>query len=315
MGLQAKAARVLRDGREMDIPVEDVQVGDIVIVRLGEKIPVDGEIIEGFSTVDESMLTGESIPVDKKVRDEVIEATINKQGSFKFRATKVGSETALAQIIKIVEEAQGSKAPIQRLADVISGYFVPTVVAIAVLTFLIWYFGAAPGDLARALINFTAVLVIACPCALGLATPTSIMVGTGRGAENGILIKGREHLEKAYRLQSIVLDKTGTITKGQPEVTDVVPLNENMDINELHRLVASLERNSEHPLGQAIVESAKERKLNLEEPKDFEAIPSHGVVGSNINRRTMENIKLAGIHFQNVENVYGKIVKLIVATP
>ncbi|KKM11290.1 ATPase P [Clostridiales bacterium PH28_bin88] len=287
MGLQAKTARVVRDGREMDIPVEEVQVGDTVIVRPGEKVPVDGVIIEGFSTVDESMLTGESIPVDKKVGDEVIGATINKQGAFKFRATKVGAETALAQIIKIVEEAQGSKAPIQRLADVISGYFVPAVVAVAVLTFLVWYFWVAPGDLARALINFTAVLVIACPCALGLATPTSIMVGTGRGAENGILIKGGEHLEKAYRLQTVVLDKTGTITKGKPEVTDVAPAGGDTDERELLRLVASVERHSEHPLGQAIVEGAKKRGLELDEPKDFEAIPGRGVVGTVAGRRVL----------------------------
>ncbi|NLW07139.1 MAG: copper-translocating P-type ATPase [Clostridia bacterium] len=279
MGLQAKTARVIRGGQEMDIAVEEVQVGDTVLVRPGEKIPVDGIIIEGYSSIDESMLTGESIPVDKQVGDEVIGATINKQGAFKFKATRVGAETALAQIVKVVEEAQGSKAPIQRLADVISGYFVPAVVGIALLTFVGWYFWIEPGNLARAILNFTAVLVIACPCALGLATPTSIMVGTGRGAENGILIKGGEHLERAYRLQTIILDKTGTITKGQPEVTDIIPLN-NIGAEELLRLAASVERNSEHPLGQAIVNKAQEQGLELAEPQEFAAIPGQGVRGT-----------------------------------
>jgi Cu+-exporting ATPase len=287
MGLQAKTARVVRGGQEMDIPIDEVMVGDVVLVRPGEKVPVDGVIIEGYSALDESMLTGESLPVDKTVGDEVIGATINRQGAFKFRAIKVGAETALAQIIKIVEDAQGSKAPIQRLADVISGYFVPAVVGIAILAFAGWYFWADTGNLARALINFTAVLVIACPCALGLATPTSIMVGTGRGAENGILIKGGEHLEKAYRLQVIVLDKTGTITKGEPEVTDVIPIADTTDEQELLRLAASLERNSEHPLGQAIVQCAKERGLALEDSRDFEAIAGHGVVGVVAGRRLL----------------------------
>ncbi|MDA8229641.1 MAG: heavy metal translocating P-type ATPase, partial [Desulfitobacterium hafniense] len=247
IGLQAKTAKIIRNGEEIDIPVEDLQVGDVVIVRPGEKIPVDGLITDGFSTVDESMLTGESIPVDKKVGDEVIGATINKHGTFRFKATKVGSDTALAQIVKIVEEAQGSKAPIQRLADTISGYFVPAVLGVAIVTFLVWYFLADPGNLTRALINFTAVLAIACPCALGLATPTSIMVGTGRGAEKGILIKGGEHLEKAYRINTVVLDKTGTITKGEPEVTEIVNTG-SFPEPEFLRLAASAERGSEHPL-------------------------------------------------------------------
>ena len=225
MGLQAKTARVIREGREMDIPIEDVAVGDVVVVRPGERIPVDGVIVDGYSSVDESMLTGESVPVDKNVGDEVIGSTINKHGTFKFTATRVGKDTALAQIIRIVEEAQGSKAPIQRLADIISSRFVPAVVGVAILTFLGWYFTADPGNFTRALINMTAVLVIACPCALGLATPTSIMVGTGKGAENGILIKGGEHLENAHKLQVIVLDKTGTITKGEPELTDILVFN------------------------------------------------------------------------------------------
>ncbi|PKM82053.1 MAG: copper-translocating P-type ATPase [Firmicutes bacterium HGW-Firmicutes-14] len=277
MGLQAKTARVIRDGTEQDIPVEDVRVEDLVIVRPGEKIPVDGIVEEGFSTVDESMLTGESIPVDKKSGDEVIGATVNKHGTFRFKATKVGSDTALAQIIKIVEEAQGSKAPIQRMADIISGYFVPVVVVIAAITFLGWYFIADPGSTARALVNFTAVLVIACPCALGLATPTSIMVGTGRGAENGILIKGGEHLEKAHRITTVVLDKTGTITKGEPDVTNVVVADSRFSENDLLKLTASVENSSEHPLGLAIVKHARKLGLELEDITDFSAIPGHGI--------------------------------------
>lgn len=307
MGLQAKTARVIRDGQEMDIPVEDVRVGDLVLVRPGEKVPVDGILKEGFSTVDESMLTGESIPVDKRAGDEVIGSTINKHGSFKFEATKVGSDTALAQIIKIVEEAQGSKAPIQRLADVISAYFVPTVVGVAIVTFLAWYFLADPGNLARALINFTAVLVIACPCALGLATPTSIMVGTGRGAENGILIKGGEHLEKTHALNTIILDKTGTITRGEPSLTDVLITEGGLNKQELLRLVASAERASEHPLGEAIVKGANEWGIELVEPQNFEAIPGHGIVAKLEdktlligNRRLMSsrNIEISGLENQ-----------------
>lgn len=275
MGLQAKTARVIRDGQEIDIPVEDVEAGDIVVVRPGEKIPVDGIIIEGDSSVDESMLTGESIPVDKKVGDEVIGATINKYGTFKFKATKVGRDTALAQIIKMVEEAQGSKAPIQRLADQISGIFVPAVVIIAIITFVSWLiFGG--GALAAALIPAVAVLIIACPCALGLATPTSIMVGTGKGAENGILIKGGEHLERAHKINAIVLDKTGTITKGQPEVTDVVPLNSD-NPDDVLRIAAITEKASEHPLGVAIVEHAKAKGMALHDAEHFEAIPGQGV--------------------------------------
>lgn len=276
MGLQAKTARILREGQEVDIPVEDVLTGDIVIVRPGEKIPVDGIITDGTSTVDESMLTGESLPVDKKNGDEVVGATINKFGTFKFKATKVGKDTALAQIVRIVEEAQGSKAPIQRFADVVSGYFVPTVVGIAVLTFAGWYFILDSGNFSRALVNFTAVLVIACPCALGLATPTSIMVGTGKGAENGILIKGAEHLENAHRLTTIVLDKTGTITKGQPEVTDIVALSD-VSTSEILALAVRAEKNSEHPLAQAIVNYGKKQGLSPGDPDMFTAIPGHGV--------------------------------------
>ncbi|GAX91639.1 heavy metal translocating P-type ATPase [Effusibacillus lacus] len=283
MGLQAKTARVIRDGQEIDIPIEDVRVGDIIFVRAGEKIPVDGEIIEGSSTVDESMLTGESMPVSKNVGDTVIGATINKHGSFKFKATKVGKDTALAQIIKLVEEAQGSKAPIQRLADQISGIFVPIVIGIALLTFAISYFllGFTP-----ALISAVAVLVIACPCALGLATPTAVMVGTGKGAENGILIKGAEHLESAHRVTTIVLDKTGTITKGEPEVTDIVTTGDYFEL-ELLQFAAIAEKGSEHPLGEAIVNAAKQKGLKLGEPSRFTAIPGHGIEAEVTDRKIM----------------------------
>ncbi|KJS17489.1 MAG: ATPase P [Peptococcaceae bacterium BRH_c4b] len=306
IGLQAKTARVIRDGQEVDIPIEDVMVGDTVLVRPGEKVPVDGIIRDGFSAVDESMLTGESIPVDKRAGDEVIGGTINKHGVFKFEATKVGADTALAQIIKIVEEAQGSKAPIQRLADIISAYFVPVVVAIAIITFLAWYFIADPGNMARALINFTAVLVIACPCALGLATPTSIMVGTGRGAENGILIKGGEHLEKAHAINTIILDKTGTITRGEPSLTDVFPAMDELGDSELLRLVASAERASEHPLAEAIIKGARAKGFELAEPNSFEAIPGNGI-RANIdnqellvgNRRLMFS---SGVRIESLEN-------------
>lgn len=276
MGLQAKTARVLRNNQEIDIPFEDVLAGDVVVVRPGEKVPVDGVIVEGTSTVDESMLTGESLPVDKKVGDQVVGATINKLGTFKFEATKVGKDTALAQIVRIVEEAQGSKAPIQRFADVVSGYFVPTVVGLALVTFILWFFILDPGNFSHALVNFTAVLVIACPCALGLATPTSIMVGTGKGAENGILIKGAEHLEHAHKLTTIVLDKTGTITKGQPEVTDIMPLA-GLTEAELVRLASSAEQNSEHPLAQAIVNYGKKQGAVLAVTEAFTALPGHGI--------------------------------------
>lgn len=276
MGLQAKTARVLRDGQEQDIPIEEVVVGDLIVVRPGEKIPVDGVIVEGNSAVDESMLTGESIPVDKKIGDAVVGATINKFGTFQFTASKVGKDTALAQIVRIVEEAQGSKAPIQRFADVVSGYFVPGVVGIAVLTFVVWYFIIDPGNFSKALIHCTAVLVIACPCALGLATPTSIMVGTGKGAEHGILIKGAEHLENAQRLTTIVLDKTGTITKGQPTVTEIIPLAD-LPAEELIRIAISAEKKSEHPLAQAVIQYGQEQGIYGQEPEVFQAIPGYGV--------------------------------------
>lgn len=276
MGLRAKTAVVERDGTEKEIPLEEVVVGDIFHVKPGEKIPVDGRIIEGQSAIDESMLTGESVPVDKGPGDEVIGATINKNGFLRVEATKVGKDTALAQIIKVVEEAQGSKAPIQRLADKISGIFVPVVVAIAFTTFFIWYGIITPGNFAESLEKMIAVLVIACPCALGLATPTLIMAGSGRAAEYGILFKGGEHLETTHRITSVVLDKTGTVTNGTPELTDVIPV-ENWDEEELLSLAGSAEKRSEHPLAQAIVAGIESRGISLKEATEFEAIPGYGV--------------------------------------
>ena len=277
VGLQAKTARVVRDGREADVPVEEVVPGDLVVVRPGEKIPVDGRVEDGRSAVDESMLTGESLPVEKNPADEVFGATINKTGSFRFRATKVGRETALQQIVKLVQDAQGSKAPIARLADVISGVFTPIVICIAVAAFVLWYV-LAPVDqrLSMALLAFVSVLIIACPCALGLATPTAIMVGTGKGAENGVLIKGGEALETAHKLTTVVLDKTGTITKGEPELTDVVSTGA-VSEDELLRLAASAERGSEHPLGEAIVRAAQGRGLTLADASSFNAVAGHGI--------------------------------------
>jgi len=278
VGLQARHARVIRGGREIEILVEDVEVGDIVLVRPGEKIPVDGVVKDGCSTVDESMLTGESIPVDKKAGDRVIGATINKLGTLYFEATRVGKDTALAQIIKIVEEAQGTKAPIQRMADAVSAFFVPAVVLVAFVTFLAWFYFGAPGNFTRALLNFTAVLVIACPCALGLATPTSIMVGTSKGAENGILIKSGEYLEKACKLTAIVLDKTGTITKGEPALTDLIPADGyDAGERELLQVAAAVEKNSEHPLARAIVSYAEEKGVAPGMPQQFKAVPGYGV--------------------------------------
>ncbi|NRS20016.1 copper-translocating P-type ATPase [Brevibacillus sp. HB1.4B] len=275
MGLQAKIAVVVRDGVEMTIPVEEVRLGDVVHVKPGDKVPVDGIVMEGQSAVDESMLTGESIPVDKAAGDTVIGATLNKNGFLKVQATKVGKETALAQIIKVVEEAQGTKAPIQRVADSISGIFVPIVVGIAILTFLIWYFFVIPGNFGEALEKAIAVLVIACPCALGLATPTSIMAGSGRAAELGILFKGGEHLETAHHLDTIVLDKTGTVTKGEPELTDVITID--IEEQELLSLVGAAEKNSEHPLAQAIVRGIADKGITLTNTDSFEAIPGFGI--------------------------------------
>ncbi len=276
LDLQARTARILRDGEERDIPVEEVRVGDIVVVRPGEKIPVDGEISEGRSVVDESMLTGEPLPVEKGPGDEVTGATVNGTGSFRFRVTRVGSDTVLAQIIKLVEEAQGSKAPIQRMADKVASVFVPVVISIAVVTFLVWLLTGPDPSFNYALITAVSVLVIACPCALGLATPTAIMVGTGKGAELGILIKGGEVLETAGRLDVVVFDKTGTLTRGKPVVTDAVALN-GRDENDLLSLAASVERGSEHPLAETLVEEASARGLELGEARDFQAVPGRGV--------------------------------------
>ncbi|OOZ75668.1 copper-translocating P-type ATPase [Bacillus cereus] len=276
MGLQAKTATVVRDGTEMKILIEEVVAGDIVYVKPGEKIPVDGEIVEGKSAIDESMLTGESIPVDKTIGDVVIGSTMNKNGFLKVKATKVGRDTALAQIIKVVEEAQGSKAPIQRVADQISGIFVPVVVVIAIITFAVWMIFVTPGDFGGALEKMIAVLVIACPCALGLATPTSIMAGSGRSAEYGILFKGGEHLEATHRLDTVILDKTGTVTNGKPVLTDVI-VADGFHEEEILRLVGAAEKNSEHPLAEAIVEGIKEKKINIPSSETFEAIPGFGI--------------------------------------
>ena len=276
IGLQPRIARIIRNGDEMDVPVSEVAPGDLVIVRPGEKIPVDGIVKEGYSSVDESMVTGESLPVEKRAEDIVIGATINKTGTFKFEATKVGKDTVLSQIVRLVQEAQGSKPPIARMVDVIASYFVPVVISIAVITFITWLlFGPHPA-FTYAFLNFIAVLIIACPCALGLATPTSIMVGTGKGAENGILIRGAEALETAHRLNTIVLDKTGTLTRGEPSVTDVIE-SEGFTKQEILILAASAEKGSEHPLGEAIMKKAKEENLNLLDPKDFQAIAGHGI--------------------------------------
>ena len=272
IGLQPKTAKVLRNGIETEIPVEKVVLDDIIIVRPGEKIPVDGVIIEGFTSIDESMISGESLPVDKKEGDEVTGATVNGHNVIKIKATRLGKDTVLANIIKIIEEAQGSKAPIQRTADVISNYFVPIVVTIAVITFVVWYFFITNNDFTASILAFTAVLVIACPCALGLATPTSIMVGTGKAAEYGILFKGGEHLEKTHKINVILFDKTGTITKGKPEVTDI--LTSNIDKKEFLLLSASAENNSEHPIAKAIVNKVDEPLL---ETKEVKAIPGYGL--------------------------------------
>jgi len=277
IGLQPKTARVLRDGREVDIPVAEVAPGDVVVVRPGEQIAVDGVVTDGNSAVDESMLTGESLPVEKNPGDDVFGATLNKTGAFRFRATKVGKDTALAQIVRLVQEAQGSKAPIARLADVISGIFTPVVLSIAVATFVLWYvLGPTETRFTMALVNFVAVLIIACPCALGLATPTAILVGTGKGAENGILVKGGAALERAHQLTTVVLDKTGTVTQGRPALTDVVATGDVAE-DELLRLAASAERGSEHPLGEAIVRGAQERGLTPADAARFRAVAGHGI--------------------------------------
>lgn len=275
IGLTPKTARVVRDGEELDIPVQDVAAGDTVIVRPGERIPVDGVVSVGTSSIDESMITGESLPVSKQPGDEVVGATINKMGSFRFEATRVGRDTVLAQIIRLVQDAQGSKPPIARMADVISSYFVPAVFATAALTFVIWMiFGPEPA-FTYALLNFVAVLIIACPCALGLATPTAIMVGTGKGAENGVLIRGGDSLETAHKVDTVVLDKTGTLTRGEPAITDVITTGWEED--QVLRLAGSAERGSEHPLGEAIVHGANERGIELEVASSFQALAGQGI--------------------------------------
>ena len=310
MGLQAKTAVVIRDGAEVEIPVEEVQKGEVIFIKPGEKVPVDGEIIEGQSALDESMLTGESVPVDKNIGDKVIGATLNKNGFLKIKATNVGRETALAQIIKVVEEAQGSKAPIQRLADYISGIFVPIVVGIALLTFFVWYIWIAPGEFAPALEKLIAVLVIACPCALGLATPTSIMAGSGRAAEFGILFKGGEHLEAAHKIDTILLDKTGTVTNGTPELTDV-RIAQGYEENELLQLVASAERLSEHPLAQALVAGIKNKGIEIQDPLSFEAIPGYGVKATVQERELLVGTrKLMNQHKVNIDTALEEMTNL-----
>ncbi len=306
IGMQPKTATVIRDGEEKEIPIEDLQVGDLIRVKPGERVPVDGIIREGHSSLDESMITGESLPVEKNAGDEVIGATINKTGAFRFEATKVGKDTTLARIVRLVEEAQGSKAPIQRLADVIASYFVPTVIGIAIVTFLVWFFTGPEPSLTYAFLNFVAVLIIACPCALGLATPTAIIVGTGRGAEHGILIRSAETLERAHKINTVLLDKTGTLTLGEPNVTNIIavpPLTE----NEVLRLAASAEKPSEHPLGEAIVRAAGEKGLELVPVTDFTADPGHGIDGvisgkklllGNLRMMQKRGLKLNGLEEQ-----------------
>ena len=321
MGLRAKTAHVIRDGNELDVPVDDVKIGDLVLVRPGEKIPVDGVVIEGHSSVDESMLTGESMPVEKKSGVAVIGATMNKLGFFKFEATKVGKETALAQIIRLVEEAQGSKAPIQKLVDKVSEIFVPAVIGIAIVTFLVWYFliplplDSEMNLFTRALINMVAVLVIACPCAMGLATPTAVMVGTGKGAEIGILLRSGEALERAGKIDTVIFDKTGTITKGQPVVTDIILVNDDMNKLEqearLLQLAASVEKASEHPLGEAIVAEAGQRNLELHLPDEFVAESGMGVSATVGNKAVLVgNSKLMETHGVSLKGGEREITRL-----
>ncbi|MBT2216811.1 heavy metal translocating P-type ATPase [Virgibacillus dakarensis] len=304
LNLQAKEARIIRNGEEIMIPIEEVVVGDRLVVKPGEKIPVDGRLVKGRTSVDESMITGESIPIEKEVDSCLIGSTINKNGSIEMEATKVGKDTALASIVKVVEEAQGSKAPIQRLADVISGYFVPIVVGIAILTFIVWISFFQPGQFEPALVAAIAVLVIACPCALGLATPTSIMVGTGKAAENGILFKGGEHLERTHQLDAIVLDKTGTITKGKPEVTDFSGDEETL------QLLASAEKGSEHPLAGAIVAYATEKAIDFVEVDEFDAIPGHGIEAKISGKQVLVgNRKLMNDHQIDIGTNEEKLVE------
>lgn len=275
IGLQAKTARIIKEGKEIDIPIEEVEIGDILVVRPGEKIPVDGIITDGYSSVDEAMVTGESLPVEKKVGDKIIGATINKTGSFRFRAVKIGRDTMLSSIIEMVQSAQGSKPPIARMADIIASYFVPAVIGVATITFLSWYFFGPHPAFTYAMLNFIAVLIIACPCALGLATPTSIMVGTGKGAENGILIRSGESLETAHKINTIIFDKTGTLTKGLPEVTDIIAPGKSE--SDILFYTASAEKNSEHSLAEAVLKKAREQNIELVDPKHFEAVPGQGI--------------------------------------
>ncbi|MBU3142485.1 heavy metal translocating P-type ATPase [Clostridium sp. CF012] len=307
MGLAPKTAIVIRSGKEIEITIEEVEVGDIIVVKPGEKMPVDGEVVEGTTSVDESMLTGESMPVEKNAGDKIIGASINKNGTINYKATKVGKDTALAQIIKLVEDAQGSKAPIAKLADVISGYFVPIVITLAVLAGLGWYFIGGESEI-FSLTIFISVLVIACPCALGLATPTAIMVGTGKGAEYGVLIKSGVALETAHKIQTIVFDKTGTITEGKPKVTDVVVIN-GIAQNDLLQLAASAEKGSEHPLGEAIVKGATEKGLEFKKLDFFKAIPGYGIEvkidGKNIllgNRKLMMDSKISLAELEKISD-------------
>jgi Cu+-exporting ATPase len=310
IGLRPRTARVLRDGAEMEIPVDQVRVGDDIVVRPGEKVPVDGEIVEGRSTVDESMVTGESIPVDKGPGDPVVGATINQTGSFRFRATAVGSDTLLAQIVRLVREAQASKAPIQRLADSVAGYFVPAVIFIAIATFVVWFDLGPDPALTLGLVSAVSVLIIACPCALGLATPLSIMVGTGKGAQHGVLIRSAEALETAHRVRTVVLDKTGTVTQGQPALTDVVPAGD-LSEEELLGLVASAERVSEHPLGEAVVRGARERGVVIEEAKEFDSVTGRGVRATVGHRAVLvgsrRHLKEAGVDTDPLEEAAGRL--------
>jgi P-type Cu+ transporter len=319
MGLQPQNARVIRHGQTIDLPIHEVQLNDTILVRPGEKIPVDGKVISGSSTIDEAMITGESIPVQKQPGDEVIGATLNQTGSFKFKATRIGADTVLAQIVKLVQDAQGSKAPIQKLADKVTGWFVPVVMAIAIVTFIIWF--AIVGNISLALIATVSVLIIACPCALGLATPTSIMVGTGKGAEHGILIKDAESLELAHKLHTIVLDKTGTITQGKPTVTDYQFIHEPENTTELKllELVAAVEHNSEHPLGVAIVEYAQSQGVELIEVDDFKAIAGSGVQAEVLGKlvqigtqRWMSELGIATDSLQGAKNTWELAAKTVV---